>query len=1067
MADSARKAAADGDSETLAGFGPEALQGLLARMHSREDGSDPLLGQRLGPYRLLRILGVGGFGVVYEAEQEEGVRRRVAVKVAARGQMSHEAAVRLYDEQQTLASLNDPSIVTLLDVGVEPPSAEGEPGRPFLVMELAEGRPITEYAEAHALTLVQRLELLARAAGGVAAAHRRGVIHRDLKPAHMLVDEAGAVRLIDFGVARTDVAERLSNTMTGQMIGTLRYMSPEQRAGRTRDVDTRSDVYALGVVLAELVVGPRFKEIEPTIIARTPTSDLLTDSRRATRRRCRRDVDWIVGKALSEDPDDRYTSVDAFRQDLLRAVAGETVLARPRSMLLPVRSFVRRHPVVSAVSAVSLVTLSSAAWVVTGLWLENMSLADAALREANGAKLEAYVAQLTGGQSALMVGAVGAARNLLDATDEDSREWTWEHLHYRASPQGRAIIELPRDSTTSRDKLQSLALSSDGGLLLTGNAAGDLWLVDTGSNEVVSRGSLPDQVFCIAPEPGPGGGMIVGCADSSLYQYPGADISGGATRIVLPHPPISIAVHPHGGLLAVGCVETGEVYLVDLESGEIADRLLSTGDNCFEVVFDPTGEYLYVGTDNGRVELWSVASRSRQSIVTVDSTRVQGLAVSADGRTLLSCTLGGRLSVLTVTPKGSLVQAADLQEQSGLVTCAFHPDGRTLVTSGIDGAIRRRSIAGLGLEGEWFQHDQPIYAAAIGPDSGVIYSCAIDGTVRLVDPRTNPAAINRIVLTDANVLWDSSATWMLESEHGTFTLVHAESGRSCYTQTYPELASRSTYSAWLAPDGTLACYDILGTTLRVLDAGGSVVHEHRFSTADGAPIGYVGIIEHRIARSDIVNLDESTAVLRFEPAGLVSIDLDTGTLTDLTSLVPIDDQPDLKGLFDGGLLAKSSSGGVTLVLPDGQAHELPGLQKPTRLWHASLDGDYLLVGWDDGANTDTASPLLTIYDMVAKRVVMDLLNDGLGMKAAAVSPDRRTLAVARRDGPVDLILIPSGRRLLTLPGSEPASVLSFDANGTLRLGTDRGTLRLWRVGPGVYGPHVQHARASAGNRTGD
>jgi non-specific serine/threonine protein kinase/serine/threonine-protein kinase len=349
--------------------------------------------ERIGPYRILQVLGEGGMGVVYEAEETGAVRRRVALKVVRAGRDTKEVVARFDAERQALAVMSHPAIAKVLHAGTT------ESGQPYFAMELVKGLPITTYCDTHRLSVQKRLELFIGVCQAVQHAHQKGVIHRDLKPSNVLVGEQDGLpqpKIIDFGIAKavgSQLTDRTLVTQWGQMMGTAAYMSPEQADSGTIDVDTRSDIYSLGVMLFELLVGRL--PIDPTqqgmhaFMARLAAGDtspptpsaklmmlgdegtLVAETRRtvpaALRRQLKGDLDWIVMKAMEPDRSHRYETANGLASDLRRHLNHEPVVARPRSTRYRVRKFVRRHRTgVITAGAVSVAVLASAILAVVG-----------------------------------------------------------------------------------------------------------------------------------------------------------------------------------------------------------------------------------------------------------------------------------------------------------------------------------------------------------------------------------------------------------------------------------------------------------------------------------------------------------------------------------------------------------------------------------------------------------------------------------------------------------------------------------------------------------------------------
>jgi non-specific serine/threonine protein kinase/serine/threonine-protein kinase len=369
-------AGACGSDRELAG----RVQDLLAAHDRAGDFLEPVPAQppaapeRIGGYRVRERLGEGGFAEVWLADQLEPVQRRVAIKVLKLGMDSRAVLARFEAERQTLALLEHPGVATVFDAGLHE-------GRPFVVMELIPGPPITRYCDERRLSIDARLELFVQVCSAVQHAHHKGVIHRDLKPANVLVMEVDGrpqVKVIDFGIAKAiDAGTRGGlRTEEGLRVGTPEYMSPEQVAGA--DFDTRADVYALGVLLHELLVGTRpDAATAATPEPQRPSACLATAAgnertaiaaaRRATHttalaRRVRGDLDWIVLKALATDRTRRYASPAELAADVVRHQRCEPVLAGPPSAGYRLAKFARRHR--ALVAGCVLAVLTAAAWVV-------------------------------------------------------------------------------------------------------------------------------------------------------------------------------------------------------------------------------------------------------------------------------------------------------------------------------------------------------------------------------------------------------------------------------------------------------------------------------------------------------------------------------------------------------------------------------------------------------------------------------------------------------------------------------------------------------------------------------
>jgi len=349
-------------------------------------------GTTIGPYKLLQQIGEGGFGIVFMAEQVEPVRRRVALKVIKPGMDTRQVIARFEAERQALAVMDHPNIAKVLDAG----TTDG--GRPYFVMELVRGTPITHYCDENSRSIRERLALFASVCQAIQHAHTKGIIHRDIKPTNVLVtrqDGQPVVKVIDFGIAKAlgqQLTDKTLFTEFAQMIGTPLYMSPEQAELSGNDIDTRSDIYSLGVLLYELLTGSTpvskeqlkqaafdeirriIREDEPqkpsTRISTAEAAPSIAAQRHTEPARLARlvrgELDWIVMKALEKDRSRRYETASGLAADVQRYLNDEAVQACPPSSWYRFRKFVRRYK--RAVLAASLILLALVAGVIGTTW---------------------------------------------------------------------------------------------------------------------------------------------------------------------------------------------------------------------------------------------------------------------------------------------------------------------------------------------------------------------------------------------------------------------------------------------------------------------------------------------------------------------------------------------------------------------------------------------------------------------------------------------------------------------------------------------------------------------------
>ncbi|MGQ0628367.1 MAG: WD40 repeat domain-containing serine/threonine protein kinase, partial [Phycisphaerales bacterium] len=509
------------------------------------------VGMMLGRYRLVEEIGQGGFGTVYVAEQVDPVRRLVALKIIKLGMDTRAVVARFESERQALALMDHPHIARVFDAGAS------ESGRPYFVMELVKGEPITEYADRAELSIDERVDLFVQVCQAVQHAHTKGVIHRDIKPGNVLVatqDGTPHAKVIDFGIAKATqsrLTERTVFTEFRQLVGTPEYMSPEQ-AGGASDVDTRSDVYGLGATLYELLTGvPPFepgrlrqaayeemrriiRETEPerpsTRLSRLSVrGDALTRGRRVPRgfgALVLGDLDWIVMKSLEKDRARRYQTAGALAEDLRRHRTGEPVLAAPPSTAYRLRKFAKRHQkLVLATCAVAGALILGIIGTSVGLVMANAARAasdahasraeieaaratraeEDAVRDRIAAEYEGYIANIESAYGALRADDSTRLRMRLAACPQERRNWEWRFLSAASDGSVRAL-------THPRQNVQWARFSHDASRLVTTSGDGKvrLWNPESGVEIAAFQGP---EVFWGEVDFSPDDTMIVSAAN--------------------------------------------------------------------------------------------------------------------------------------------------------------------------------------------------------------------------------------------------------------------------------------------------------------------------------------------------------------------------------------------------------------------------------------------------------------------------------------------------------------------------------------------------------------------------
>jgi WD40 repeat protein/serine/threonine protein kinase len=1033
---SARSPGAERDEFVIASCGDDLdlKQKVLLLLHSHESAGDfleePLFpptpvetekpGDMLGRYKLLEILGEGGCGVVYVAEQTAPVRRRVALKVIKLGMDTKQVIARFDAERQALAMMDSPNIAKVLDAG------STDTGRPFFVMELVRGLRITDYCDQNNLSVKERLDLFLKVCQAIQHAHQKGVIHRDIKPSNILVtlhDGEPIPRVIDFGIAKATEGRLTEGTVYTQFlhfVGTPAYMSPEQAEMSGLDVDTRSDIYSLGVLLYELLTGETpldgqkliasgIDQMRKTIREKeavSPSARLQTlagsNARRLTSKSVIRDarsaihgdLDSIVLKCLEKDRRRRYETASALAADLQRHLNNEPVLARPQSTVYKLGKAFRRNRVAFiAVSAVAIALLLGAT-VSTWLAVKARTAQRGLEAEKVTAQYNLYVANINLAGKAWGENNIDQLRKVLEETRLfPDRGFEWYYW------QRQAHLNL----CTLRghlDAVWSVAFSLDGQRLVTASDdhTARVWEAASGRELFKLVGHTAKVKSAVFSRDGR---FIVTAGDDHVARVWNVADQHEIFSLKHTNRVTGVAFSPNGERIATASHD-GTAKIWDAQNGRELLAFRGHTSNVLCVAFSPDGTHVVTGSEDRTARIWDAATGTQILPIPGHGGRVLSVAFSPDGRRvltgcgdkiarvwdagtgehLLDLRTPGPVGGLAMSPDGQRILTGTWDSTAGLwnartgkklltiradsmavQSVAFSPDGERIVTTGGDGTAQIWEIAAVEESLLVQESDWPAVAVAISPDGQQIVTAA------------GPDEISISTGNEAAQVWDTA------SRNKAFTLNGHEAGIT---------------SVAYSPDRLWIVTGSVDQTARVWKA------------STGEPVqklqGHIGSVNSvgfsPDSRRIVTGGQDRTAKVWDAASGAKAFDLrwHTGTVTSAAF------SPDGQWIAVGSL-------DETATLWDASSGVKRGILQSTNLGHVqcvafSPDSKRIVTGgWPRTA---------IIWDVATGREIMSLIGHLSPVSSIAFSDNGRRIVTSSWDRSAKVWDANKGRELLTL-----------------------------------------------------
>ncbi len=1013
----------------------EAARGQLEdRCAEVEDStsSEPYKGSqwapsRIGPYRIVKRIGMGGMGIVYEAEQDTP-RRLVALKVLHPLFVTQDSVHRFRRESELLGRLQHPGIAQVFEAGA---FDLGRGDQPFFAMELVHGSDIRTHCELDALDHSDRLHLLARVCDAVQHAHDRGIIHRDLKPQNILIDATGRPKVLDFGIARTTGSSTVLETMvtaTGELMGTLAYMAPEQLAGDSASIGPGTDVYALGVIAFELLT-----ERLPHDVSGLPVSGAIKIIVEEDVPRLggidpslRGDVDLIVQKAVDKDRNRRYSSAAALAGDIRRYLDHLPVAARSPSRIYRFQRYYARK------KAVVIGTTGTMATLLVGLVVTLILLFEARnARDENRDNL--YCAELSrAGDAVEDFAGLTLVRETLDrwrpsSDSDDLRGWEWYWLSSRANSEDQ-VISL---NTTP----QSIAFSHDGHRVLVG-----MWKA-VHAYDLKKNGKLlrefdheSDFVSTLTLLPGTGAFLTASSMinHDSLTRIRLWDLDSDAPLRVFGPPsdkPGALgpgAISPDGRFLAFPSERSCQVW--NVETGTRIVTLPDIVGSC--LAFDSDSSHLITGGDHGMtLHLWNTESWKIEKQLTTHAAIINSISWSPDGKLLASGSADTTLKLWDMATGQEILHLKG--HQADVHAVAFSPNGELLASASSDHTIRVWNPKTGELHRELKGHTGRILAVSWHPNSHILASASdMDHSVRIWNTRAK--TITQTWFADAgDVSPEYGRTVDLEWNKKELTSRKEGWTRTWDPDTGEELSIDNT--RWItSPQNDLVAW---GT-------------EAQLGVRNRKSLTPIKIVEHGNLLASPISWNPAedrilVSLLQESGSSLSVFSMSDGTLTPICE----ETTERVRGAWGPGgkTIARVFEDELTLL----DVHSLREICT-TRLNRGRImdiayspDATYI------AAATGLVDPSIKLFDAANLEEMKNLRGHTFDVNCVAFSPDGQRLASGSTDGAVKIWDAQAGKVVLSLPHESGVVAVCWNPDGSkIAALSKRARMRIWDASRG-------------------